>query len=81
MATAWSFFRADPARTFADALAGAWAWIKGAARRAADNAAWMARLAGRNVALSSMLQSPVRRQVGSAWHAYKAELTTARMGH
>ena len=80
MATAWGLFRADPARTFANALAGAWAWIKGRAARVAANAAWLARAAGRTVAFGSMLQSPIRRRVGNGWCAYKAERTTTRFG-
>lgn len=80
MALAWGLFRADPARTFADALAGAWRWIKGHAARVAANAVWLARAAGRTVAFGSMLQSPIRRRVGNGWSAYKAELTTARVG-
>lgn len=61
MATAWALFRADPARTFANALTGAWRWIKGRAARAADNAAWARRNAGRTVAFGSLIASPIRR--------------------
>ncbi|ODT87801.1 hypothetical protein [Phenylobacterium sp. SCN 70-31] len=81
MATAWGLFRADPARTFADALTGAWRWVKGAAARAAQNAAWAARMAGRTVVFGSMLQSPIRRRVGTGWDAYKAERVTVALGH
>ena len=80
MATAWDLFRSAPADGFAAALAGAWRWVKGRAARLADHAAWMARAAGRTVVFGSMLQSPIRRQVGHGWSAYKAERTTARLG-
>jgi hypothetical protein len=80
MDLAWGLFRADRSRGFADALAGAWRWMKGRAARVAANAVWMARAAGRTVSFGSMLQSPIRRRVGSGWSAYKAERTTARLG-
>ena len=80
MVTAWGLFRADPALGFADALAGAWRWVRGRAARVADHAAWMARAAGRTVVFGSMLQSPIRRQVGQGWSAYKAEHVTSTFG-
>lgn len=84
MVTAWALFRAEAGgpnpRTFADALAGAWRWVKGRAVRLADHAAWMARAAGRTIVFGSMLQSPIRRQVGQGWNAYKAERVTSLVG-
>ena len=72
MATAWGLFRADPARSFADALAGAWAWIKGRAARVAANAAWLARVGGRTVSYGSTLQSPIRRSLTGPYAATRA---------
>lgn len=63
MAFAWSSFRADPSRSFANCLAGAWHWFKNAAARAASHAAFMRRHNGGAVALRSMLQSPIRRSL------------------
>ncbi len=69
MQTAWALFRADPARTFANALAGAWSWLRGRATRLAEAARFMARNAGRTVAFGSMLQSPIRRSLGGSAYA------------
>lgn len=67
MQTAWGLFRAEAGRrTFADALAGAWRWVK---KSAAANAAWAARNSGRTVSFGTMLQSPIRRSLGSQPHA------------
>ena len=84
MEMAWGLFRAERGsvnpRTFADALAGAWRWVKGRVARMADNAAWLRRVNGGTVAFRSMLQSPIRRRVGSGWDAYKAEYVTTSVG-
>lgn len=80
MALAWGLFRADPVRTFADALAGAWRWVKGRAARIANAPRWTQGSQGRTVSFGTMLQSPIRRRVGSGWSAYKAERITAAMG-
>lgn len=84
MAFAWSSFRADPRRTFADCLAGAWAWTKGAAARAKSHGAFMRRHAGGTVAYRSMVQSPIRRALGGSPHAGDrfrvATYTTSVMG-
>lgn len=84
MKTAWSLFRADRSRGFADALAGAWRWVKRAAERAAETAAWMRRAAGRHVRLGSMVRSPIRRSLtGQAYagvNAARAGYQTSRIG-
>lgn len=84
MKTAWSLFRAAPSRGFADALSGAWRWVKGAAERAAEAAAWMRRNAGRQVRLGSMVRSPIRRSLtGCAYagaNAASAGYHTSRIG-
>lgn len=84
MNTAWGLFRADPVRTFADALAGAWRWVRKAADRAADAAAWSRQAAGRHVRFSSMVASPIRRSLtGQAFagaHAAAAGYLTSRIG-
>lgn len=84
MQTAWSLFRADPARGFADALSGAWRWVKRAAERAAEATAWMRRAGGRQVRLGQMVQSPIRRNLtGRAYagvNASSAGYVTSRMG-
>lgn len=70
MQTAWGLFRAEAGRrTFADALAGAWRWVKNSAARAAANAAWAARNRGRTVSYGTMLQSPIRRSLGAQPYA------------
>lgn len=72
MSTAWALFRSDPARTFADALAGAWRWIKGRAARAVEAAAWMGRYAGRTVVFAAPVQSPIRRSLSGPYAATQA---------
>jgi hypothetical protein len=69
MAFAWSTFRSDPVRSFANALKGAWAWFKGREARAASNRAFMRRHAGGTVVLRSPVQSPIRRSLGSSAYA------------
>jgi len=84
MVTAWGLFRADPARGFADALAGAWRWVKRAADRAAEAAAWMRRARGKNVRFGSMVQSPIRRATAAQPYAgaafARANYLTSRIG-
>jgi hypothetical protein len=84
MKLAWGLFRAEAngpnPRTFADALAGAWRWIKGAAARLAAAPRWTQGTQARTVSFGTMLQSPIRRRVGSGWSAYKAERVTAAVG-
>ena len=87
METAWSLYRAElrgpSPRTFANALAGAWAWVKGRAARAVSNAAFLRRHRG-GVAFGSLIGSPIRRSLGSAPHAgdrfRTACATTSRLG-
>lgn len=71
MTLAWGLYRAElkgsNPRTFADALAGAWRWIKASAARAIEAGAWIARAAGRTVAFKSMLQSPIRRSLSGPY--------------
>lgn len=65
MMMAWGLYRAEAngpnPRTFADALAGAWRWVKKAAERAVEAAAWMARHAGRTVYFGRQIGSPTYR--------------------
>lgn len=88
METAWSLYRAElrgpTPITFAKALAGAWAWVKGRAARAAANAAWVRRNIGRTVAFGSLVASPIRRSLsGQAYagdRARSAGYVTSVMG-
>lgn len=84
MNTAWALYRADPARGFASALAGAWNWVKRAAARAAENAAWARRNTGRQVRFGSVVASPIRRALtGRAYagaNASSAGYITSRIG-
>lgn len=71
MELAWDLFRAaakeaNP-RTFANALAGAWRWVKGRAERLAKAPKWTR--TGGHVRLNTMLQSPVRRSLGAQAYA------------
>ena len=76
MTMAWGLYRAElkgsNPRTFADALAGAWRWIKKSAARAVEAAAWMARNAGQEVAFRSMIRSPIRRAMSGPYAASRA---------
>lgn len=73
MELAWGLFRADRGgpepRAFADALAGAWRWMKGHAARMAKAPAWAKGSRPRTVALNTMLQSPIRRSLSSQPYA------------
>ena len=72
MTAAWGLVRADPARSFADALTGAWRWVRNSAARVAEAAAWMARNAGHEVAFRSMIRSPIRRALAGPYAACRA---------
>lgn len=67
MNLAWGLFRAEQRgpnpRTFADALAGAWRWVRGAAERALTGP-----MVG-HVRLGSMVASPVRRSLTGTRYA------------
>jgi hypothetical protein len=71
-----------------EALRHAWAWVKGAADRAASEvaakAAWVA-AQGRITHLRSPVSSPIRRSLGAGRYArataYQAAYTTARVGY
>lgn len=86
MQLAWSLYRAElhgpTPRTFANALAGAWKWTKGAAARVAAAPRWTA--GNTRVAFGSMLQSPIRRELtGSTYagrKAWEAGRVTSRIG-
>lgn len=84
MDLAWGLFRAEVngpnPRTFADALAGAWRWVKRTAANLAAAPHWAQGSHARTVSFGTMLQSPIRRRVGSGWSAYKAERVTAAVG-
>lgn len=68
MDLAWSLYRSDPARGFADCLMGAWRWTKARTQRAADNAAWLKRHRS-GVAYGSLVSSPIRRSLSGLPHA------------
>ncbi len=84
MLMAWASRRAEPTRTFADCLRGAWRWVKG---MAADAARIMkrARKAGGVIRYSSDLtKSPIKRSLignrGAGTTAYTAAYHTAWIG-
>ncbi|HZZ32386.1 MAG TPA: hypothetical protein VFE10_10370 [Phenylobacterium sp.] len=88
MDLAWGLYRAelrgpDP-RTFAQSLAGAWRWMKGAAARKAAAPAWARGTHARTMSLGSMVQSPIRRSLSGAAYAgrrsWEAGRTTTRIG-
>lgn len=78
MALAWGLYRADPARTFADALSGAWRWSKACPKRWADNAAWAKRHKV-GVAYGSLIGSPIRRSLSGLPHAGDRFRTATRL--
>lgn len=82
MLLAWGLYRAElhgaNPRSFANALAGAWRWIKGAAARAAAAPRWAKGAQPRHVSFGSMLASPIRR--GLSGQAY-AGVKAARAGY
>lgn len=85
MTAAWGLFRADAGRrSFADALKGAWAWVKRSAERQEEAAGFMRRAAGKRVVLNSMVQSPIRRRLGNQPYAgatfARANYLTSRIG-
>lgn len=88
MLLAWSLYRAElrgaNPRTFADALAGAWRWVKNTAARIAAAPRWAKGAQPRHVSFGSMLASPIRRSLtGQAYagvRARQAGYTTAQMG-
>lgn len=88
MELAWSLYRAElsgPApRTFPNALAGAWAWSKARADRAAANVGFMARAKSGTIAFRSMVQSPIRRSLSGPYAADRARSAgylTSKIGH
>lgn len=78
MALAWSLYRSDPARTFADCLSGAWRWSKACPKRRAENAAWLKRHRG-GVAYGSLVASPIRRSLNGLPHAGDRFRTATRL--
>jgi len=70
-------------KAFAEALAHAWAWIKGATARAAAALVWSAQPA-QIVHLRSAVRSPIARTFAGKAHGryrdFKAAYTTARLG-
>lgn len=84
MNAAWGLFRAEPGRGFADALAGAWRWVKRAAERVAEAAAWTRRTSGKHVRMASMIRSPIRRAMAGQPYAgvafARANYLTSRIG-
>ena len=84
MLMAWSFRRADPARSFASCLRGAWKWSKGMAKEAARFMA-RARKGGGMVRLSSdLIRSPIRNSLRGKRDGrqadYQAAYMTSRLG-
>ena len=88
MLLAWSLYRAEVRgpnpRTFADALAGAWRWIKNTAARVAAAPRWAKGAQPRHVSFGSMLASPIRRSLtGQAYagvNAARAGYVTSALG-
>ena len=86
MLLAWGLYRAEKdgpnPRTFADALAGAWRFIRRAAHTSAP--AWAKGSHPRHVRFGSMVQSPIRRSLGNqpyaATSAARAGYLTSRLG-
>lgn len=80
MQTAWGLYRADPTRTFADALAGAWRWVR--KLEGWTPPAW-ATQPGRAV-FRSMVSSPIRRSLSGQPDArrrgIRAEYVSASFG-
>jgi hypothetical protein len=73
MALAWDLYRSElhgpEPRTFADALAGAWRWMKRKAERIAADPRWAKGSRPRTVAFGTMLQSPIRRSLSGQAYA------------
>lgn len=88
MLMAWSLYRAEAngpsPRTFADALAGAWRWIKRAAERTAEATAWIRQVRGKHVRFASMVKSPTRRALAGQRYASavfaSSNYVTSRLG-
>jgi hypothetical protein len=89
MVLAWDFYRTDlrssHPRSFADALAGAWRWVKRTAERAAADVAWVRKVKARGGRMSpSLIRSPIQRSLSGSRYAgtadHQAAYTTARMG-
>lgn len=78
MGLAWDLFRSDPGRTFADALRGAWKFIRGMAKTAA---AFRSRACGaRHIMLSpSLIRSPNERATSTQFRAGDADRHAARI--
>ena len=88
MQTAWALYRADlrgpTPRTFAEALGGAWRWMKAQAARIAAAPQWAKSPRSAPVAFRSMLHSPTRRGLTGKAYAYtlsgQAGRITSRIG-
>jgi hypothetical protein len=88
MLLAWGLYRAElngpSPRTFADALTGAWRWMKGNTARAGEQPRWAQGSRPRTVSFGTMLQSPIRRSMaGQAYagtRAAEAGYLTSIMG-
>lgn len=86
MHLAWSLYRAELdgacPRTFADALVGAWRFIKRATHMPAPS--WAKGHSPRHLRLAPMIQSPIRRAVAGAPYAgvsaARAGYLTSRLG-
>ena len=78
MSLAWDLFRSDRDRTFADALRGAWKFIRGLAKTAAE---FRGRARGaRHVMLSrSLIRSPIERASSTQRYAGAADGQAARL--
>jgi anti-sigma factor ChrR (cupin superfamily) len=86
MQVAWGLFRSDAnsanPRSFADALTGAWRWVKNLAKLAVP--AWAKGGQVRHIRLRSMVTSPIARSLtGQAYaglNAASAGYVTSRFG-
>ena len=78
MSLTWDLFRTDGERTFADALRGAWKFIRGLAKTAAQ---FCGRARGaRHIMLSrSLIRSPNQRATSTQRYAGAVDLRAARI--
>jgi hypothetical protein len=83
METAWSLYRAElrgpNPRTFSDALAGAWRWVKAAAARMAARPTWASGSASRTLYMADTTRSPIRRSLTGQVYAYTRARTAGRL--
>lgn len=88
MTTAWGLYRAElrgpSPRTFADALAGAWRWIKGCAARMSAQPRWARGSSPRTLYMAPATVSPIRRTLSGQPYAgdiaFRAGRLTSRLG-